>query len=134
MKDANKREETKIQNAIEAAFGAEPDLLILRNSIGKAKYAKPDGGSYFVPYGLGTGSPDLVCMLTVIELLDMRPLIAAWLCWEVKAPGESPEPEQVKCHAQWRRMGAIVDVVHSVDEARASLVVARRIIAEGRLP
>ncbi len=120
MKDANKREETRIQNAIEAAFGAEPDLLILRNSIGKAKYAKPDGGHYFVPYGLGTGSPDLVCMLRAPGRL-----MAFWLCWEVKVPGEEAEPEQAKCHAQWRAMGALVFVVHSVAEARASLAAAR---------
>lgn len=124
---AKRREETAIQRAIEGALGAEPDLLILRNSIGRATYPKPDGGKYHVPYGLGDGSPDLVCLLR-------GPRAAVWLCWEVKVPGEGAEPHQQKCHAQWRAFGALVDVVHSVPEARASLEAARALVHERTAP
>ena len=37
---------------------------------------------------------------------------------EVKRPGEKPTPLQVKRLEEWRLAGAIVGVVHSVDEVR----------------
>ena len=50
--------ETKIQNGIELAFGAEQDVLVLRNSCGHAEYtSKRTGKTFHVPYGLGAGSP-----------------------------------------------------------------------------
>lgn len=109
--------EKKIQRDIEAAFGAEPDLLLLRNSVGLARYVdESDGKEFFVPYGLGNGSPDLVGILAPA---------GRWVCLEVKQPGEKPDPHQRACHAVWRRFGAFVATVTSVDEVRAALGRAR---------
>jgi|GEM_PF-1562160 len=113
--------EKEVQRRIEAKLGAEPDLLLLRNSVGRAKYVKEDK-VFYVPYGLGVGSPDLVFILRTPFGLGV------WLCMEVKVPGEEPEPEQERCHEIWRRFGALIYVVHSVDEAVAALKDARAIV------
>lgn len=122
--------EKTVQSSIEADLGAEPDLLILRNSIGQAEYFNDDGKSYRVPYGLGKGSPDLVGLLRVdllrgdvSELFEVQ--VAVWFCLEVKVPGEEATSEQSHTHAIWRRFGALVETVHSVAEARAALERAR---------
>lgn len=124
--------EKTIQSNIEADLGAEPDLLILRNSIGQAEYFNDDGKSYRVPYGLGKGSPDLVGLLRIEALPSDGPWAARcvvptaiWFCLEVKVPGEEATSEQSHVHAIWRRFGAFVEVVHSVSEARAALERAR---------
>ena len=116
--------EKRIQRDIEADLGAEPDLLLLRNSVGKATYvSEADAKEYHVPYGLGEGSPDLVAILHV----SIHGVVAGvWFCLEVKPPEGELEPEQVKCHAAWRRFGAFIDTVRSVEEARAALERARR--------
>ena len=108
--------EKKIQREIEAALGAEPDLLLLRNSVGMAKHTSDDGKTWHVPYGLGTGSPDLVGILAPS---------GRWVCLEVKAAEGDVDPAQLKCHAIWRKFGAFVAVVRSVEEARAALDEAR---------
>jgi hypothetical protein len=109
--------EAEVQRQIEAAIGAEPDLLLFKNSVGKARYVtKTDGKEFHVPYGLGEGSPDLVGVLAPRGV---------WLCLEVKVPGEDAEPHQAKVHDVWRRFGALVFVVHSADEARTALTTAR---------
>jgi hypothetical protein len=117
--------EAEIQRQIEEALGAEPDLLLLRNSVGRAEYVSETGQQYTVPYGLGVGSPDLVGMLAV----PGREL-AAWFCIEVKRPAEEPTPHQTKCHGIWRRFRALVYVCCSVDEARAALADARARVAQ----
>ncbi len=111
--------ESKIQREIELALGAEPDLLLLRNSVGEAAFFNRDGKRYQVPYGLGVGSPDLV------GLLLGGGSCAVWFCLEVKRPDEDLTKDQVKCHEVWRRFGALVFVVRSVDEACAALQTAR---------
>lgn len=109
--------ETEIQRQIELAIGAEPDLLLLRNSVGLAKYFDDkELKEWKVPYGLGVGSPDLVAILAPR---------GTWFCLEVKCPGEKARPEQEKCHRTWKQFGAFVAVVHGVDEARAALKEAR---------
>lgn len=117
--------ETKIQADIEAALGAEHDLLLLRNSIGKARFFTDEGKAYTVPYGLGVGSPDLVGILRVDVPGDVP--FAVWFCLEVKAPEGTVDPEQHKCHAIWRRFGALVYVVRSVADAKEALAKARRL-------
>jgi hypothetical protein len=111
------RLEIPIQADIEAAIGAEPDLLLLRNSVGKATYYTDKGSAYHVPYGLGNGSPDLVGILAPH---------GRWLCFEVKAQEGHLNVDQAKCHAVWRRFGALIYVVRSVEEARAALEDARK--------
>lgn len=115
--------EKKIQRDIEIALGAEPGLLLLRNSVGRAKHVSDDGKVWHVPYGLQNGSPDLV------GLLETEGGLAAWFCLEVKAPEGVVEPAQEECHALWRKFGALVFVVRSVDDARKALKYARLMVA-----
>ena len=113
------RSEAAILRDIELALGAEPDLLLLRNSVGATQYTNArTGKSHAVKFGLGEGSPDLVGILRQ----GSRGL---WFCLEVKREGEEAEPHQAKCHEQWRRFGAFVAVVHSKVEALAALRSAR---------
>ena len=114
--------EKQRQREIEAAIGAEPDLLLMKNSVGVAKFFGDDGKQFVVPYGLGVGSPDIVGLLRVSLCGG---LVAVWWCLEVKADGGELSPEQRKCHEVWSRFGAIVETVRSADEARAALERAR---------
>lgn len=146
--------EKSIQHDIELALGAEPDLLLLRNSVGEAKYYGNDGKMFVVPYGLGDGSPDIVGLLRV-ELRHRAPgspvvvksikrtsgrvdeevyaqttpiVVGVWFCLEIKTPeSPDPEPHQERCHTIWRRFGAFIDTVHDVPGARAALERARRL-------
>jgi hypothetical protein len=112
--------EKEVQRQIEEAIGSEPDLLLLRNSVGQAEYTDEQSGrTYFVPYGLGKGSPDLVGLLRVGNR-------AMWFCLEVKPSEGELEDAQKRCHAIWRRFGGFVETVRSADDARAALDRARR--------
>lgn len=128
--------EKKIQADIEAAIGSEPDLLLMRNSCGAAEYFdEKTGKAWHVPYGLGTGSPDLVGILLTSCCGCKRPRcsigsVGRWFCLEVKRPGEEATDEQEKVHEVWRRFGAFVEVVHSVEEARQSLARARKEVSK----
>ncbi len=105
--------ETILRLAIFHAVGSDPSLLVLRNAIGKDRETH-------VVYGLGTGSPDLVAIL------------APWghlLGLEVKCPGEYPDPDQRVNHALWRRKGATVYVVRSVEEAVRAVAETRAALA-----
>lgn len=113
--------EKKIQREVEAAIGAEPDLLMLRNSCGMAKHTSDDGKTWHVPYGLGTGSPDLVGLL----LTSRR--VGLWFCLEVKALEGELSEGQIRCHEVWRKFGALIYVVRSAREAREALTHARSI-------
>lgn len=123
--------EKEIQRRIEEELGAEPDFLLMRNSVGHATYVDHQTGKeWHVPYGLGVGSPDLVGMLRV-EARWLRDVaipirLGAWVCLEVKCPGEVAEAEQRKVHAVWRAFGACVAVVTSPEEARQALEDVRR--------
>ncbi len=106
-----------IQRDIEAALGAEPGVLLLRNSVGKATFTNPNtGAACHVPFGLGVGSPDLVLFLAPDGT-------ACGL--EVKVPGEEADEHQARCHRIWRTFGVHVEVVHSVGDALAALERAR---------
>jgi len=120
--------ESEIQRQIEASIGAEPDVLLLQNSVGLAQhFDDKTGKTWRVPYGLGVGSPDLV------SILHFGQCIGTWLCFEVKCPGEDAEPHQAINHDQWRAFGAFVYVVHSPEEARAAVEDARRQVRESLL-
>lgn len=109
--------EKTIQRRIELAIGALPGVLIHVNPVGRASYFAPDGKPYTVAYGLdGEGSPDLVGSL---EIADSGP--AVFFAIEVKRPGEEPRPNQLAVHARWRRLGRLVYVAHSVEEALAAI-------------
>jgi hypothetical protein len=53
---------------------------------------------------------------------------------EVKRPGNKPTPLQVRRLAEWAAAGAIVGVVHSVEEAKQVLSVAWSGIAAMKVP
>lgn len=115
--------EAFIQREIELRLGAEPDLLLMKNSVGRAVFiGEETGKKYTVPYGLGVGSPDLVGVLRT-ELG-----LGVWIGLEVKVPGKDPEAHQAKCHRQWEAFGALVYVVHSAEEAVEALADARLVV------
>ena len=120
--------EKKTQADIEADLGSEPDLLLLRNAVGKATYVDDEAQEFHVPFGLGVGSPDLVALLLAPGICPL----AVWLCLEVKAEEGEVDAEQVKCHRIWRRFGALIFVVRSVAEARAALESARAAVRQIR--
>lgn len=112
--------EAEIQRRILAEIGAEPDFTVFKNSVGLAQhFDDKTGKAWKVPYGLGTGSPDLV------GILHFGQCIGCWVALEVKCPGEEAEPHQAVVHDQWRAAGALVYVVHSAVEARMALATAR---------
>lgn len=92
--------ERDVQDAIELALGAEPDVLLLRNNVGVARHVADDGTERFVRFGLGPGSPDLLCIVAPLGRV---------VGLEVKRPGEHATAEQLHVHAVWRRFGAIVE-------------------------
>lgn len=117
--------EKKIQADIEAAIGADPDLLLLRNAVGRAKYMNGEAHEYHVPFGLGVGSPDLV---GILRHQTRSHVLGLWLCLEVKAAEGELDPEQIECHRIWRMFGALIYTVRSVADARAALGDARRVV------
>lgn len=137
MSERRSELETEIQRRIQIEIGSEPDLLLLRNSVGQAKHVDEKSGTVFqFPYGLGVGSPDLVGLLRrplrrIVLDGGLHPVvsptvkIATWFCLEVKCPGEVAREDQEKSHAIWRRFGAFIEVVTSPKEARAALNRAR---------
>ncbi len=99
---------TRIVTAV-AASG----VIVMRNNVGVAKMA---GG--FVRYGLGPGSPDLICIV---------PPFGKFLGLEVKRPKRGRvEAHQERWHAMARRYGAVCGVVDSVEAALALVEEARR--------
>lgn len=62
--------------------------------------------------GLRTGFPDLILIWPGGGVGFM----------EIKVPGGSLHGEQPECHASLRKLGALIETVHSVDEARACLI------------
>jgi len=122
--------EKQVQREIEAELGAEPDFLLLRNSVGQARYVTDDGKEFFVPYGLGKGSPDIVGLLRVnVSIGKLRASVGVWCCFEVKAEEGELSDEQKICHRVWRRFGAFIYEVRSGEEARKALDKARRMEA-----
>ncbi len=109
--------EAEVQRDVELAIGAEPDLVLLRNTVGTTREFDDDGNERFITYGLLRGSPDLV------GILAPR---GRWFALECKRPDENPTTEQRRVHALWRRFGAYVATVHSAAEARAALEEARK--------
>lgn len=117
-------EEAQLQNRILARFGATPGVLILVNTV---KVIPSPYGPGSLTFGLGEGSPDLVGSVDVDVTLanDRAVTIARFACWELKVPGNHPEPHQTRLHEAWRRLGIFVAVVHSEEEFAASIERAR---------
>lgn len=103
-----RRNETRdLTKPIEAALNAIPGVWASRNTVGIGYHRNGDPATW----GLGTGSADIIgCAMGYFFAL------------EVKWPGESPTPQQ----RSWLRVmseekGALVAVVHSVEEAKAAI-------------
>jgi hypothetical protein len=96
-----RRPEDQLQDAICAACGSLPGVVLLRQTVG-VYYTR---SGQLVRVGV-PGTPDL------LVLVDGR---AVGL--ELKTPVGRLSPVQVACHAAWERMGTPVRVVRSVEEA-----------------
>jgi hypothetical protein len=100
--------ETALSAFIRDALLATGRVLLWRNNVGRLQ----DIRGRWITYGLGVGSPDLVGIL--------RPS-GRMIAFEVKLPGKSPTPEQLAWHRAAAAAGALVVVVHSVEEALGAL-------------
>ena len=116
--------ENRVQNQTMLRLGALDNLLMMRNSVGAAKhYDERTARRHVVTYGLGTGSPDLVCILHVDEI-DL----GVWFCIETKRTDGVARKKQLEVHQAWRAFGALVYVADSPEEAEAALDDALRTI------
>ena len=125
--------ERDVLHDIREALGLEPDLVLWRNNTG----VFDDGRGGKVRTGLGTGSADLVGILTVtvpeIHFGTVHEYsLGRFFALEVKRNhyhhcrrGRTSE-EQDRWLALVRTMGGFASVVRSVQEAKASLARARR--------
>lgn len=111
--------ERTIQERIISALNRLPDIHVIRNNVGALR----DRHDHLVTYGLGTGSPDLVGVLTA-TIGSRR--VGLVFCLEVKRPGEGPSDEQLAWHAFARRRECFVATVTSVEEALAAVERARK--------
>lgn len=113
---ATKHDERDILAAIRIALGADPDVVVWRNSVGVTRH---DGRT--VPYGLAVGSGDLVGMVRAGPGYP-----AVFLSLEVKTATGRERPEQ----ARWRELviarGGIAATVRSVADALRVVADAKR--------
>ncbi len=118
--------EAAVRKAVLDAIGALPDLLVMSNPIGTARFETEQGRYRYVDYGLEVGSPDLVAMMPWL-CGDVQG--AQWIGLELKAPGKAPKPHQEECHRRWRAHGAWVwpaitsaaEAVEAIEQARQML-------------
>lgn len=109
-----RRPEDQLQDAIMAACGALPGVVLLDlRHVGK--YARVYAGGYGPPVQIGrTGQPDLLL------LIEGRALGL-----ELKSATGRVSAGQVTCHAAWGAMGTPVVVVRSVAEALMAIEARR---------
>lgn len=103
---------------------------------GAPKAAAPIEGRY-MSGGLGEGTSDLVCMLSIgVTFLGRSMLIARWFVLEVKTPWGYTNDRRLKKQREFiqlvRAKGGFGDFVESKEEARIALTCARR--GESGLP
>lgn len=94
--------ESQVLRAVLAAIGSLQDVLVLRNNCG----GFTDSARRFVRFGLGTGTPDLVCLIHG-RIFGM----------EVKSADGRLSKEQQKAHKNWENFGVITWTVRSAAEA-----------------
>lgn len=109
-----RRPEDQLQDAITAACGALPGVVLLDlRHVGK--YARVYAGGYGPPVQIGrTGQPDLLL------LVDGRALGL-----ELKSARGRLEPSQAACHAAWRMCGTPIAVCRSVEDALTAIALVR---------
>jgi hypothetical protein len=126
VREEKPRLERDIQAEIRLRLGAEEDLVLWRNAQVYAEIVD-QSGTRPVRGGLGTGSSDLVGVLSARVHLETKPVtFGRFFVLEVKKPGKKPTDEQRRFLALVRRMGGFAGVVTSADEAHAALVRARK--------
>lgn len=109
--------ESEIQTAIRLALARVPGVVLWRNSTGVAIHDPGTSRARTRRYGLSPGSADLVGILAPS---------GRFLALEVKRPGQSPRPEQVRFLELVRRFSGFAAVVDSVDSALAAVERARQ--------
>lgn len=130
MAPRRNQEEALAMRAILKEFKGTVDVALFRNSVGEAEeWSDTEDGlkSRRVTYGLETGSPDLVGVLTVA---GPRGPVAVWLGLEVKSSTGRVRPAQREWLAAAKRRGICAAVVRSVDEVRAVIDAERRRVRE----
>lgn len=106
--------ESQIMTDIRLAL-SKGDVRLFRNNVGVLRDAK----GHYVQYGLAVGSADLVGWRTVRITRDMVGMsLAQFVALEVKRPGGRVSPPQRAWLAVAQSAGALVGIVHSVEEAR----------------
>lgn len=107
-----RRPEDRLQDEIRATLGTMPGVIIMRNAV---SYATRPGMTHPELFGLGKGTPDLVCIVRghVVGL-------------ELKAARGRLSEEQARCHEAWRAAGAHVYIVKTIDQAREALEACSR--------
>lgn len=121
--------EAAVRKAVMDAIGALPDLLVMSNPIGTARFETEHGRYRYVDYGLEVGSPDLVAMMPWMCPRALSVQGAQWIGLELKAPGKAPKPHQEECHRRWRAHGAWVwPAITSAAEAVEAIEQARQLL------
>jgi hypothetical protein len=122
MSKGSTEEHSKLIADVKARFGRAPDLIIHHNSRGSMRTVR--GMSQFIATpGLGTGSLDLVCGVTVTH---QGRTFLQWAELDAKTGNAQPSKEQRMRIAMLRRRGAFACTFRSVEEFGAAIERARR--------
>ena len=111
--------ETELVSAVREAINLQPGARVRRNNSGRLKDIK----GRWVQFGQGVGSPDLMGAVTCHVQWDAFRTVTIARCFhlECKLPGEKPSTDQLAWHAEARKRGEFVAIVHSVGEALDAL-------------
>lgn len=111
--------ERDLQHKIMTTLGARKGLMLMRNNVGTARHAAPNGTIYHVKYGLGVGSADLIGCLSGCPC----PYCGAPLPWgrfcalEVKTPTGKQTAEQHKWQRALEYNGGYYTIIRNLDDA-----------------
>jgi hypothetical protein len=111
---------------IQRELGALPGVIVYRNAVGKREVVDEDK-SWWLSYGLGDGTPDLVfsVQLDVVLTSGKRASIGRLVGLETKSATGTKRASQVRVQKQWHQVGNFYAFVRSVEQARAALERAR---------
>jgi hypothetical protein len=116
------QEHTALLQAVRERYGQDPDLLIHMNSKGSVHTVR--GASVFTASpGLGTGSLDLVCALTITHA---GRTFLQWVELDAKTGNAQPSQKQKQRIAMIRKRGGFACTFRSVEEFGAAIERARR--------
>lgn len=120
--------ERELLREVFAKYGSEPDLYLMRNTVGVAREIDTRSGrERIIRYGLGAGSPDVVGMLRIPGTN-----LAAWVGFELKSATGKRSKNQVATQGIWSYRGAIVEPhVDSLTDFGRALSRARDRVSSG---